>query len=284
MSLVNLKQILKEAKKGRYAVGAFNIYNIEDITAVIRAAEKLKTAVILMTSISATEHSSLEELSFIIRNRAEKASVPVCLHLDHADDYEIIIKAIHAGYTSVMYDGSMLPYEENVQNTKDVMKVAAPLNVSVEAEIGRVGRTEEGEDDFDMVLSVPEEVESFVNETKVDACAIAIGSQHAMQKQEANLDFERLKEISDLVEVPLVLHGSSGVVEEELTRVAEFGIQKVNIGTRLKRVFTDTMREFLAENPDNHNHITVLEAASEQLTEEVIHKMKLLGCENSAAE
>jgi ketose-bisphosphate aldolase len=281
MSLVNLKKILKDAKEGNYAVGAFNIYNIEDISAVIKAGEELRTPVILMTSISATEHSSLDELASIIRGRAEKASIPVCLHLDHASDYDIIINAIHAGYTSVMYDGSMLPYEENVQNTKDVLKVAKPLNVSVEAEIGRVGRTEEGEDDFDMALSVPEEVQEFVNETGVDACAIAIGSQHAMQKQEANLDFERLKEISELVDVPLVLHGSSGVVEKELKKVPKFGMQKVNIGTRLKRVFTDEMRRFLDENKDNHNHITVLEAASEAVTKEVIHKLKLLGCEGS---
>lgn len=281
MALVNLKKILKDAKKGNYAVGAFNIYNIEDIAAVIRAAEELRTPVILMTSISATEHSSLKELAAIIKIRAEKASVPICLHLDHASDYDIIIKAIQAGYSSVMYDGSMLPYRENVENTKDVIKVAKPLNVSVEAEIGRVGRTEEGKDDFEMVLSVPKEVERFVNETGIDACAIAIGSQHAMQKQEANLDFDRLKAISELVDLPLVLHGSSGVVEEELKKVPKFGIQKVNIGTRLKRVFTDTMRDYLNENKDNHNHIKVLEAASQEVTKEVMHKMRLLGCENS---
>ncbi|MFW6380907.1 MAG: class II fructose-bisphosphate aldolase [Bacillota bacterium] len=282
MPLVNLSNILDQAQQGNYAVGAFNVYNIEDITAVIQAAHQARSPVILMTSGSALEHTTVEDLAAIVGHRAREAEVPVCLHLDHAYDYDTIIKAMYAGYTSVMFDGSRLSYEENAGITSEVVKVAHPLGISVEAEIGRVGKSEEGDEDFESVLSVPEEVKRFVEDTGIDACAIAIGTQHGMQTQAAELDFERLERIRDLVDVPLVLHGSSGVKDKELQVMGEKGIQKVNIGTRLKRVFTDTLRQTLDEDKQLHNHIKALEPSIDAVAGEVVHKMEMLGCKGQA--
>ena len=282
MPLLNLKSILEDAYKNNYAIGAFNVYNIEDITAVIKAAEEASSPVILMTSSSAVNHSTVEDLGAIITRRAKNSKVPICLHLDHATTFQEIVKAINSGYTSVMFDGSSLPYEENVLKTNEVVKVAKYLNVSVEAEIGRVGNSEEGNDDFEMILSEPKEVQMFINDTNIDACAIAIGTQHGMQKQDAKLDFKRLKEINKIKNVPLVLHGSSGVSDKDLHKVAANGIDKVNIGTRLKRVFSDSLRSEINNNPEEHNHIKLLNPSIEKVKEEVIKKIKLLGCDNKA--
>ncbi len=280
MSLVNLNNMLFEAFKGGYAVGAFNVYNIEDITAVVNAAEEAKSPVILMTSSSAIVHSGMEELASIIKCRANNTTVPICLHLDHATDYKKIIKAMYIGYSSVMYDGSLLSYEKNVNNTKEIVKVAHSLNVTVEAEIGRVGNSEEGNKELHMVLSKPDEVKSFVEETGIDACAIAIGSSHGMQKQKANLNFKLLDRIRNEVDLPLVLHGSSGVIEAELTEAGRRGIQKVNIGTRLKRVFSDMLKKNVAGNKEIHNHVKLLRPSINAVKDEVMHKMKILGCIN----
>ena len=282
MSLVNFNDILAKAKEGKYAIGAFNFFIKEDLEAIIGAAEEVNAPVIVMTSPSAIIHSAIPDIAHYIRKRAHLSSVPICLHLDHATDYSTIVRAMDAGYTSVMYDGSLLPYEENVKNTKEIVKIAHALNITVEGEIGRVGRSEDGEEGIGTVLSVPEKVKEYVEVTSIDACAIAIGSQHAMQKQEANLDFNRLKAIREVVDLSLVLHGSSGVVEDELKIIGECGIQKVNIGTRLKRVFTDTMREMIARNPNLHNHVKILEACTGAVKKEVIHKMELLGCTDKA--
>jgi len=282
MSLVNFNDMLTKAKEGKYAIGAFNFFIKEDFEAIISAAEEINTPVIVMTSPSAIMHAAIPDIAHYVRERAQLSSVPICLHLDHATDYNTIVKAMDAGYTSVMYDGSLLPYKENVKNTKEIVKIGHALDITVEGEIGRIGRSEDGEEEMATVLSVPEEVKEYVEVTRIDACAIAIGSQHAMQKQEAHLDFDRLEAIRKVVDLPLVLHGSSGVADDELKIVGERGIQKVNIGTRLKRVFTDTMREMIVRNPNLHNHVKILEACTMAEKKEVIHKMKLLGCINKA--
>ncbi|MGD9155994.1 MAG: class II fructose-bisphosphate aldolase [Bacillota bacterium] len=278
MPLVNLNTILNKAKQEKYAVGAFNIFNIEDITAVLEAAEEIKSPVILMTNGLALQHSSMEDLAAIIRRRAQSAEIPVCLHLDHAINYEIIIKAMNLGYTSVMFDGSLLPYEENVNKTKEIVKVAHVLGVSVEAEIGVVGKSEDGEEEYNMVLSVPEEVAQFIEDTGIDACAVSIGTVHAMQKQEMKINFPLLNKIQKLTDIPLVLHGSSGAMEDDLKKLGPAGIQKVNVGTRLRRVFTDELRARLLQRPDLHCQIQLYEYCIEAVKNEVIHKMALFGC------
>ncbi len=314
MPLENLNNMLARARRENYAVGAFNVYHLQDITAVLAAAEAVRSPVILATTRAAFAHSTREDLAEVIKRRARAAEIPVCLHLDHARDFDTIVRAIFAGYTSVMFDGSSLPLAENIQQTREVVKVAEPLNVSVEAEIGRVGRAQtqyseekaaesaekskpakkskqeeklksksEEETEDGAVFSDPGEVEKFVEETGIDSCAIAIGSLHGMQKQEASLNLNLLEEIRKRVDIPLVLHGSSGVKESELKEIGARGIQKVNIGTRLQRVFTDEMRRVLAENKNLHDSVKVLESAREALKKEVIHKIKVLGSSNSKA-
>ncbi len=276
MSLVNMNDMLEQARQNNYAVGAFNVYNIEDTIAVLSAAQELEVPIIVMTSMSALEHSGLEELAAVISIKAAKNPRPVCLHLDHATEFATILKAIKAGYRSVMFDGSTLPYHENVKRTKEIVKIARPLGVSVEGEIGRVGRGEEGEDVGGMVLSEPKMVKKFVAETDVDACAIAIGTQHGMQKQRAEIDYQRLSRIRKLVDLPLVLHGSSGVSNEDLARLSQGSIQKINIGTRLKRVYTDTLREQISQNPDIHDQIKLQKPSIAAVKEEVKKKLKYI--------
>ncbi len=284
MSLVNFNKMLARARRENYAVGAFNVYHLQDITTVLAAAEAVRSPVILATTRDAFAHSTMEDLVAVIKRRARATEIPVCLHLDHARDFDTIIRAIFAGYTSVMFDGSSLPLAENIHKTREIVKVAEPLNVSVEAEIGRVGRVQtqysEEKTDDGAVFSDPGEVKKFVEETGIDACAIAIGSLHGMQKQEASLNLNLLEEIRKRVEIPLVLHGSSGVKETELKEIGARGIQKVNIGTRLQRVFTDEMRRILAENKNLHDSVKVLESARKALKKEVIHKIEILGSSN----
>lgn len=276
MSLVNMNDMLEQARQNNYAVGAFNVYNIEDTIAVLSAAQELEVPIIVMTSMSALEHSGLEELAAVISIKAAKNPRPVCLHLDHATEFATILKAIKAGYRSVMFDGSTLPYHENVKRTKEIVKIARPLGVSVEGEIGRVGRGEEGEDVGGMVLSEPEKVKKFVAKTDVDACAIAIGTQHGMQKQRAEIDYQRLSKIRKLVDLPLVLHGSSGVNNNDLAKLSQGSIQKINIGTRLKRVFTDALREQISQNPELHDQIKLQKPSITAVKEEVKKKIKYI--------
>ena len=276
MSLVNMNDMLEQARQNNYAVGAFNVYNIEDTIAVLSAAQELEVPIIVMTSMSALEHSGLEELAAVISIKAAKNTRPVCLHLDHATEFATILKAIKAGYRSVMFDGSTLPYHENVKRTKEIVKIARPLGVSVEGEIGRVGRGEEGEDVGGMVLSEPEMVKKFVAKTDIDACAIAIGTQHGMQKQRAEIDYQRLSKIRKLVDLPLVLHGSSGVNNNDLAKLSQGSIQKINIGTRLKRVFTDALREQISQNPELHDQIKLQKPSITAVKEEVKKKIKYI--------
>jgi len=278
LALVNLNKMLNKAKKGNYAVGAFNIFNIEDISAVLKAAEETNSPVILMTNLLAVQHSNMQDLANIIRRRAQKAKVPVCFHLDHSSTFEILIEAISKGYSSVMYDGSMLPYAENVAKTREIVKVAHVLDISVEAEIGRVGRWKDEKNDCGTLLSDPEQAAQFIEDTGIDACAISIGTIHGMQKQETRIDFLRLKKIKEITRIPLVLHGSSGVVEEDLKQLGPNGIQKVNVGTYLRRVFTDVLRTELSKNPNLHCQIQLFKSCMEAVEKEVINKMNIFGC------
>ncbi len=272
----NLQNMLLAAREENYAVGAFNVYNVEDMTAVLNAAEKKQHPVILMTTSSAVEHTGIEELSFIAHKKTENISVPAALHLDHATDFDLIVKAIKAGYSSVMFDGSSLSYSENIDRTREIVKMAEPVNVSVEGEIGRVGGAEDSHRPQETVLSDPEKVKEFCEKTGVDACAVSIGTQHGMQKQEADIDFEVLNQIRKAVKTPLVMHGSSGVSDEDVKRVSQGKIQKINIGTRLKRVFTDELREKLENYPDVHNHVEFLQHSMKALEKEVMKKIELM--------
>ena len=230
-----LKEVLKEANDLNMAVGAFNTHNLEMLPAIIKAAVKEKTPVIVQTSCGTANYIGHKNLVSICKSMADEDGAEVVLHLDHAKDYDEIRKAIDAGYSSVMFDGSSLPLKENILGTKRVVAYAKKYGVSVEAELGTVGGTEDGiavaQDE--VRYTDPADAVEFVKQTGIDALAVAIGTNHGQYKSKTNINFERLKEIKDVVDIPLVIHGGTGVKEEDVKKVIDLGIRKFNVGTEL---------------------------------------------------
>lgn len=230
-----LKEVLKEANDLNMAVGAFNTHNLEMLPAIIKAAVKEKTPVIVQTSCGTANYIGHKNLVSICKSMADEYGAEVVLHLDHAKDYDEIRKAIDAGYSSVMFDGSSLPLKENILGTKRVVAYAKKYGVSVEAELGTVGGTEDGiavaRDE--VRYTDPADAVEFVKQTGIDALAVAIGTNHGQYKSKTNINFERLKEIKDVVDIPLVIHGGTGVKEEDVKKVIDLGIRKFNVGTEL---------------------------------------------------
>ena len=230
-----LKEVLKEANDLNMAVGAFNTHNLEMLPAIIKAAVKEKTPVIVQTSCGTANYIGHKNLVSICKSMADEYGAEVVLHLDHAKDYDEIRKAIDAGYSSVMFDGSSLPLKENILGTKRVVAYAKKYGVSVEAELGTVGGTEDGiavaQDE--VRYTDPADAVEFVKQTGIDALAVAIGTNHGQYKSKTNINFERLKEFKDVVDIPLVIHGGTGVKEEDVKKVIDLGIRKFNVGTEL---------------------------------------------------
>ena len=228
-----LKEVLKEANDLNMAVGAFNTHNLEMLPAIIKAAVKEKTPVIVQTSCGTANYIGHKNLVSICKSMADEYGAEVVLHLDHAKDYDEIRKAIDAGYSSVMFDGSSLPLKENILGTKRVVAYAKKYGVSVEAELGTVGGTEDGiavaQDE--VRYTDPADAVEFVKQTGIDALAVAIGTNHGQYKSKTNINFERLKEIKDVGDIPLVIHGGTGVKEEDVKKVIDLGIRKFNVGT-----------------------------------------------------
>jgi len=281
MPLVTLKEVIDRAYAEKYAVPAFNFWTYDDAKAIIHGAEAMNSPVILMASGSCIKGLGLELAAFMIQFLAKNSKVPVVLHLDHAEDLDLIFKAMKCGFTGIMYDGSMLPIEENINNTKMVVKVARALGVSVEAEIGRVGRGEEGQA-ITEILTEPDGAAMFFEKTGVDALAVAVGTCHGMQKQEAGIHYDIVDALTRTVNAPLVLHGSSGVKDEDLVRLSKTAFSKVNIGTKLKAVFVEGMREALKSDPALKESTKVLAKASEMVTKTVIEKITFLGSKDKA--
>lgn len=246
MALVSLNEVLKKAQKENYAVCAFNIENMEMAQAVISAAEELNSPVILQTTPSTLRYAEPKIFRAIVAAIAKDATIPVVMHLDHGDSFELATAAYQAGYTSVMFDGSKFPLEENIEKTKKVVEMCHATNVSVEAEIGCIGGKE---DDLsaDNIYTIPEEARRLVDETGIDALAVAIGTAHGVYKDTPKLNIERLKEIRRLVDIPLVLHGTSGVSDEVVRECVANGICKVNYATDLRIALTKGVRKILQD-------------------------------------
>lgn len=278
------KYVLDRANKGNYAVGAFNINNMEILQSVIAAAEEKQAPVILQTSEGAIKYAGIEYLSAMVKVAAEKASVPVVLHLDHGTTYETIMKCIRYGWTSVMIDGSHLPLEENIAATKEIIKVAHACGVSVEAELGRLGGIEDNinVDEKDARFTSPDEAVKFVAETGVDSLAIAIGTAHGKYKGVPKLDFERLQTIKALIpETPIVLHGASGIPEEDIVKSTKLGVNKINIDTDIRLAFTDAIRGFL-NTSDAFDPRKVMAPAKEAMKAVVMGKIEMFGSTGKA--
>ena len=231
MPLVNMKALLKDAQEKNYAVGSFSVANLEMIQGVVKAAEETKSPIILQIAEVRLNHSPLKIIGPAMLAAAKNASVPVAVHLDHGTTLECIGKALRLGFTSVMFDGSHLSFEENIEKSKEVVSMAKPYGAAVEAEIGCVGGSEDGSVDIAMRCTSPDQAEIFAERTGVDALAIAIGNAHGFYKEAPQLRFDILESVRDRVSIPLVLHGGTGISEEDFIRCHQSGIKKINIAT-----------------------------------------------------
>ncbi len=277
--LVTGKELLDHANKNGYAVGAFNINNMEIVQAIIEAAEETNSPVILQASQGGIKYAGIEYITALGKVAAEKAKVPVALHLDHGTDFEQVMLCIRYGFTSVMIDGSKHPLRQNIELTKKVIDVAHAVGVSVEAELGKIGGTEDDitVDEMEATFTDPDEAKLFVEETGVDYLAVAVGTAHGVYKGEPKLDFDRIRKIKELVGIPLVLHGSSGVPADSIKKAIEAGINKINIDTDLRIAFTTAMKDFLKKNPDNIDPRKILTPAREAMKEVIKEKIILFG-------
>jgi len=284
VGLVTVGELVKDAQLRGYAVGAFNLNNLEILQAIIQAAEEEKAPVILQASQGGLKYAGLEYIVAMAETAARQVSVPVALNLDHGTSFEQAVKCIRAGFSAVMIDGSHLSFEENIALTKKVVEVAHPSGVSVEGELGRIGGTEDdiSVSEKDVAYTDPDQAAEFVEKTGVDALAVAIGTAHGVYKGEPKLDFERLAEIRARVDVPLVLHGASGVSDESIQRAVQSGITKINIDTELRQAFSHTLKEFLRDNPDEIDPRKLLGPSRDSMREVVRAKMRLFGCSGKA--
>lgn len=282
MPLVTSEQMLLDAQKGGYAVGAFNVENMEMVKAVIAAAEELQAPVMLQTTPSTVKYGTLETYFGIVAAEAGKASVPVCLHLDHGSSFELAVQAIKAGYTSVMIDGSHESFEDNIAVSKKVVDVAKACGIPVEAELGKVGGKEDDlEADADTNTD-PVEAKEFAERTGVSSLAIAIGTAHGFYAGTPVLDKERVSEIRKVVSVPLVLHGASGLSDEDVRECVQRGMCKVNFATELRVAYTDAGKKLLAEKPDTFDPKKLGVAGMDAVKELVMGRMKVCGCDHKA--
>ena len=273
--LINLQEMLKYAQENNCAVGSFNIYNIESAQAVIRAAQMEKSPVIISFGESYTSHTSLAVIAGVVKNLCQSHDLPVVLHLDHSKKAETIHEAIAVGFTSVMYDGSALSLEENIEKTKAIVEVAHAANVSVEGELGYMN-DEDGTTEAGFCLekgyTTTAAAKRYSHESGIDALAIAIGNAHGIYKGTPALDFERLQEIEKVVEIPLVLHGSSGIPAELLQKAIRLGIRKININTEVSTRAIQEARIFLAEHTDPNTRFETLAKAAENAMFETIRQ------------
>lgn len=284
MALVSVNELLLKAEQEGYAVGAFNANNMEIVQAIVQAAERENSPVIMQASQGAINYAGLDFITEMVRLAAISSSVPVALHLDHGTDFDQVVKCIRSGFTSVMYDGSKLPLEENIAMTRKVLDMSRPIGVSVEAELGKIGGTEDNVhvSEKEAMYTDPEEARYFVEQTGVDSLAIAIGTAHGQYKGEPKLDFERLRKIKSLVSIPIVLHGSSGVPDDSVRKAIELGIRKVNIDTNIREAFVGEMRRVMAEKTDEIDPRKILGPAREAAIAIIREKMRVFGSSGKA--
>lgn len=282
MPLVTSKWMLEDAQKRGYAVGAFNVENMEMVKAVIAAAQELKAPVMLQTTPSTVKYAGLSMYAAMAAAEAEKASVPVCIHLDHGSSFELAVQAIKAGYTSVMIDGSKEPFEENVAVSKRVADVAKACGIPVEAELGKVGGKEDDLEAEADTNTDPMEAKEFVERTGITSLAVAIGTAHGFYVGTPVLDKERLSEIRKVVDIPLVLHGASGLSDEDVSDCVKRGICKVNFATELRAAYTAAVKKLLEERPETFDPKALGKVGMAAVTELVKGRMKVLGCDGKA--
>ena len=284
--LVNMNEVLRPAKKNKYAVGLFNAVNLELARGIIAAAEATQSPVIMGTAEVLLPYGPLDEVSYYLIPMAKKANVPVVVHLDHGLKYDTCIKALELGFSSIMYDCSTDSYEDNVRKVKEMADIAHSYGATIEGELGHVGDNEgsaEGSDhlaDPSKFFTDPKLAKDFVEKTGVDALAIAVGNAHGAYKLPPKLDFDRIRTIRDTVDVPLVLHGGSGLTDNDFRTAIQEGISKVNIFTDINIAAVEA--EFKKFTSMEKGVIDLIPAAVEAVTQETMKKMKLFGSDGKA--
>ncbi|WP_048883434.1 class II fructose-1,6-bisphosphate aldolase [Bacillus sp. 445_BSPC] len=287
MTLVSMKEMLIQAKENKYAVGQFNINNLEFTQAILQAAQEENSPVILGVSEGAARYmGGFKLVVTMVKELMDeyKVTVPVAIHLDHGSSLEKCVQAIHAGFTSVMIDGSHHPLKENIELTKRVVEVAHAVGVSVEAELGRIGGQEDDiiADIEPAYYAIPSECDQLVRETGVDCFAPALGSVHGPYKGEPNLGFDRMKEVMELTGVPLVLHGGTGIPTKDIQKAIMFGSAKINVNTESQISATKAVREVLAAKPNEYDPRKFLASAREAIKDTVKGKMREFGSSGRA--
>lgn len=279
MPLVSSTPLLTHAREHGYCVGAFNVHTLEMLQAVVEAAEETESPLILQSTVGTVKHLGADYIAAIASVAARRTSVPIALHLDHCSDLNLIIQCIRAGYTSVMIDASHLPFNENVLLTKKVVEMASAVEVNVEAELGRVGGVEDdiAVNEADALLADPEECARFVELTGVPTLAPAIGTAHGIYKGEPNIHFDRISEIACRVSIPLVLHGGSGIPEEQVRRCISLGMAKMNVATELRIVFSSAIKDVFLREPNENDPRNYMKPAKKNLKEAAIEKMRICG-------
>ena len=282
MPLVTSEEMLLQAQRGGYAVGAFNVENMEMVQAVIQAAEELRAPVLLQTTPSTVRYAGVALYAANAAAAAREAAVPVALHLDHGSSFALAMQALRAGYTSLMIDGSQKPLDENIALTAQVVAAASPNRIPVEAELGRVGGKEDDLDGGAGGYTDPGEAAEFVRRTGVSSLAVAIGTAHGVYHGTPRLDVGRLEEIRRAVDIPLVLHGASGLSDEAVRECIRAGICKVNFATELRIAYTRGVRRVLEEDPDVFDPKRYGSAGRDEVRELVKNRMTVCGCAGKA--
>lgn len=279
MPFVTSKNMLEKAKREGYAVGAFNVENMEMIKAVIEAASDLDAPVILQTTPSTVQYGSLEVFAALVKEEAKKVDIPVCLHLDHGNSFELAVRAMKAGYTSVMIDGSHETFEKNIEITKKVVDIANIYEVPVEAELGKVGGKEDALEVKGNTNTDPKEAEIFVEKTGISSLAIAIGTAHGFYVITPVLEKERVSQCRERVSIPLVLHGASGLSEGDVKECVKRGICKVNFATELRVAYTNAIKSLLNCEPEIFDPKKTGVVAMQAVKEQVKERIKMCGCD-----
>jgi fructose-bisphosphate aldolase class II len=278
--------MVQHAWKNGYAIGAFSAHNAETIRAILLAAEQEQAPIMIQVGQKVISVMGLEPMKAMIDAFMQDITVPVCIHLDHSRSFAQTMQAVQAGFQSVMFDGSHLSFDENVRITRAVADVAHALNIGVEGEIGKIGGTEDdiSVDEKDALITSSDEALKFSELTTVDYLAVSIGTAHGLYKQEPKLAFDRLHEIREIVRKPIVLHGGSGVPDEQICKAVALGVAKINVDTELRQAFTQGMAEVLNNDPEEFVLAVSLGRGRDVMKERVVEKIRLFGSHGKAAQ
>lgn len=284
MPLVSTREILYKAMEGRYAVGAFNIAFLDMVSPVVKAAEQERAPVILQMAPGQIDFMGLDKIAAVAKEAASAATVPVAIHLDHGKNLQQNVACLRAGFTSIMFDGSALPYEENVRISGQIVELAHMVGIGVEVELGKVGNVNDGlsVEDIRALMTDPDEAKAFIDAVDADFLAVAVGTVHSMIKRSAEIDLPRIAAIREKVKRPLVLHGGSGVPHEVLAQAVYNGICKINVSTELNKQYRLRLHQILNDKPNELSPRVYMAEALQAITDATAEKIRLFGSAGKA--